>query len=208
MNPEPSFPLGIITQIRGKCIVMRGSDIDTDRIIPARFLKCVSFQALGEAVFADDRTQLKGEHPFDLSKNQNASILIVNENFGCGSSREHAPQALLRWGIRAIIGQSFAEIFYGNCLALGIPCVTTTEADILQIQNTINNDSNENWSLNLTELKLKNPYRSWDIKMNQGPLEMLISGNWDITSQLLNNDKKITDTIKKVPYLNNFIPIK
>ena len=127
MKSEFTPPTGKISQIRGKCISLIGDDIDTDRIIPARFLKCVNFDSLGKSVFEDDRKTLKGSHPFDLKENQDSSILIVNSNFGCGSSREHAPQALIRWGIRAIIGESFAEIFYSNCIAIGIPCFTLSE---------------------------------------------------------------------------------
>jgi len=141
MESEFTPPIGRISNINGQCIALIGNDIDTDRIIPARFLKCVNFDSLGESAFDDDRKTLKGRHPFDIEKNKNASILIVNSNFGCGSSREHAPQALMRWGIKAIIGESFADIFYSNCIAIGIPCFTLSKKSIKEIQNYSDNDS-------------------------------------------------------------------
>ena len=121
MNSKFKPPVGKFSKISGKCISLIGDDIDTDRIIPARFLKCVDFDALGESVFEDDRKTLKGKHHFDLYANKGASILIVNSNFGCGSSREHAPQALIRWGIKAIIGESFADIFSVSYTHLTLP---------------------------------------------------------------------------------------
>ena len=120
MNSKFSSPSGKLSKIIGKPLALIGDDIDTDRIIPARFLKCVSFDHLGEAVFADDRKNLNGNHPFDLEKNQEASILIVNSNFGCGSSREHAPWALADFGIKCIISTSFADIFYNNSFKNGL----------------------------------------------------------------------------------------
>ena len=139
MNSEFTPPIGKIELIKGECMNLIGNDIDSDRIIPARFLKCVNFDSLGESVFEDDRKTLQGMHPFDLEETKNASILVVNSNFGCGSSREHAPQALMRWGIRAIIGESFADIFYSNCIAIGIPCFTLTKKSIEEIQNYCDN---------------------------------------------------------------------
>ena len=135
MKSDFTPPIGKISNINGQCISLIGNDIDTDRIIPARFLKCVNFDSLGEFVFEDDRKNLKGKHPFDLEEYKNASILVVNSNFGCGSSREHAPQALMRWGIKAIIGESFADIFYSNCIAIGIPCFTLPKKFIKEIQH-------------------------------------------------------------------------
>ena len=198
------FPEGPIQAIHGKCIVLSGNDIDTDRIIPARFLKCVSFKDLGGQVFADDRHELNGSHPFDLESMQNSSILIVNKNFGCGSSREHAPQALMRWGIRGIIGESFAEIFYGNCLALGIPCATVKLSVINQLQKIIEKNNFELWTLDIKKKVLKNEYKKINIEIDPGTHEMLLTGNWDATSQLISQEKKLKALIKKLPYLNNF----
>ena len=149
-----TFPNGAVQNVSGTALIIQGEDIDTDRIIPARFLKCVSFDALGDQVFADDRLELAGEHPFDQGRFEGASILIVNGNFGCGSSREHAPQALMRWGIRAVVGVSFAEIFFGNCLALGIPCASASPDQILAIQAAVNGDPTRHWALDLEGMTL------------------------------------------------------
>ena len=198
------FPKGEIKSIQGRSFVIRGDDIDTDRIIPARFLKCVSFSALGEQVFADDRNELKGNHPFDLDQNKGANILVVNDNFGCGSSREHAPQALMRWGIRLIIGESFAEIFFGNCLALGIPCLTSSKEKIINLQNLVEKNNNQIWNFSLKNLSITNKKETVKLDLDDGPYNMLYSGKWDATSQLLDADEKINNTARNLPYLNNF----
>ena len=198
------FPKGEIKSIKGRSFTIKGDDIDTDRIIPARFLKCVSFSALGEQVFADDRKELKGNHPFDLVHNKGANILIVNDNFGCGSSREHAPQALMRWGIRLIIGESFAEIFFGNCLALGIPCLTASKEEIVKLQNLVEKNNNQIWDFNLKNLSISNQKETVKLILDEGPYNMLYSGKWDATSQLLNAEEKINKTFNNLPYLNNF----
>ena len=199
-----SFPSGPLEQVVGRALVIRGEDIDTDRIIPARFLKCVSFDALGDQVFADDRQELKGEHPFDQERFQGASILVVNGNFGCGSSREHAPQALMRWGIRAVVGVSFAEIFYGNCLALGIPCATASAAEVEVIQQRVMEAPHRSWSLDLEAERLTSEDQQWEIAVDEGPRQMLITGRWDATSQLLSHGPEIQQLMKDLPYLNDF----
>ena len=201
---KQEFPKGEINSIKGRSLVLKGDDIDTDRIIPARFLKCVSFSALGEQVFADDRKELKGKHPFDLDKHKGSNILVVNDNFGCGSSREHAPQALMRWGIRLIIGESFAEIFFGNCLALGIPCMTASKQEITKLQNLVNENSNQIWDFNLKELSISNQKESFRLELEGGAYKMLYSGKWDATSQLLDAEEELHNTVKNLPYLNNF----
>ncbi len=193
-------PIGKISNVNGQCISLIGNDIDTDRIIPARFLKCVNFDSLGESVFADDRRTLKGKHPFDLEENKNASILIVSSNFGCGSSREHAPQALMRWGIKAIIGESFADIFYSNCIAIGIPCFTLPKKSIEEIQNYCDIQSL------LLEIDLKNSLaKSKDLNFNleikESSRKMFLSGEWDATSTLLDNKNLIDNKFNQLPYI-------
>jgi len=200
MKSEFTPPSGKISQINGKCISLIGNDIDTDRIIPARFLKCVDFDSLGESVFADDRKTLKGKHPFDIKENIKAAILIVNSNFGCGSSREHAPQALMRWGIKAIIGESFADIFYSNCIAIGIPCFTLPKKSIQKIQKY------EDDKFLFLEIDLKNSIaKSKDLNFNleikESSRKMFLSGEWDATSTLLENKNLIENKFNDLPYL-------
>ena len=201
---KQDFPQGEIKSIKGRSLVIKGDDIDTDRIIPARFLKCISFSALGEQVFADDRNELKGNHPFDLAHNKGANILIVNDNFGCGSSREHAPQALMRWGIRLILGESFAEIFFGNCLALGIPCLTASKQEINSLQSLVNQDPKQVWDFKLNKLSISNQRETIKLNLEEGAFKMLSSGKWDATSQLLDEKERIKKTFSNLPYLNNF----
>lgn len=189
------------TVITGKGIPLVGNDIDTDRIIPARFLRCVTFDGLGEQVFADDRQALNGKHPFDLPQYQNAKILVVNANFGCGSSREHAPQAIARWGIEAIVGESFAEIFFGNCLAMGIPCVTSSAENIKSIQNLLQENPDISMTLDLESLKVKCGHYSSMVKIDSGARNMLITGKWDTCSLLIKNISQIQNTATKLPYL-------
>ena len=200
MNSKFSSPSGKLSNIMGKSLALIGDDIDTDRIIPARFLKCVSFDHLGQAVFADDRKNLNGNHPFDLEKNQGASILVVNSNFGCGSSREHAPQALLRWGIRAIIGESFAEIFYGNCIAIGIPCFTLAEELIQKIQK-YKDDKFLFLEIDLKKSLAKSKYLNFNLEIKESSRKMFLSGEWDATSTLLENENLINNKFTQLPYI-------
>ena len=199
-----AFPQGPISHVTGRGLVLRGDDIDTDRIIPARFLKCVSFEALGEQAFADDRKELAGEHPFDKAEHQGASIMVVNDNFGCGSSREHAPQALMRWGIRAVLGVSYAEIFQGNCLALGIPCATASPEQIRMLQDAVEADATAEWTLDLQALTFSDGSTSQTISLASGSLDMLRTGEWDATGQLVARDAELTRTMAALPYLHGF----
>ncbi len=200
MKSDFAPPIGKITQIDGQCISLIGNDIDTDRIIPARFLKCVNFDSLGESVFEDDRETLKGKHPFDLEENKNATILIVNSNFGCGSSREHAPQALMRWGIKAIIGESFADIFYSNCIAIGIPCFTLPKKSIQEIQN---NEDNKFLFLDidLNKALAKSKDIKFNLEIKESSRKMFLSGEWDATSTLLENENLIENKFNQLPYI-------
>lgn len=190
-----------IQQISGPGIPLIGDDIDTDRIIPARFLRCVTFDGLGDVVFQDDRAQMQGEHPFDRPQYQDGKILVVNGNFGCGSSREHAPQAIARWGIKAIIGQSFAEIFFGNGVAIGLPCVTASSQVIQALQEAIAANPQIPLTLDLNTLTV-----AWDgntnpVHLGAGAQQMFTTGTWDSCGQLLQGVDSIRATAAQLPYL-------
>jgi 3-isopropylmalate/(R)-2-methylmalate dehydratase small subunit len=205
MTPS-SFPIGPVRGVEGTAIVISGDDIDTDRIIPARFLKCITFEGLGEQVFADDRRERAGSHPFDLPGHREARILVVNRNFGCGSSREHAPQALMRWGIRAVVGESFAEIFFGNCLAMGIPCLQAPHDRIMALQATVMANPSASFRLALDPPLLRSDEGpSWPLELGVGPRQMLLSGQWDATGQLVSHDRELNETAARLPYLSGFM---
>ena len=191
-----------VTQVSGTAIAVEGNDIDTDRIIPARFLRCVTFDGLGEHAFADDRVQTNGEHPFDRPQYQDASILVVNNNFGCGSSREHAPQALSKWGIKAIVGQSFAEIFFGNCVAIGVPCLIAEPAAVQQLQKLIQSRPETVITVDLEAMTVNSMDLAIPVQMNEGSRKMFTDGTWDNCGQLVNNAEAVTATAAKLPYVN------
>ena len=178
-------------------------DIDTDRIIPARFLRCVTFDGLGEHAFEDDRKQ-DPSHPFNQPQFQGAGILAAGRNFGCGSSREHAPQSLMRWGIKAIIAESFAEIFFGNCGSLGIPAVKAARGDIDKLAVAIEKDPTLEITVDLQGLKVTADGISFSVTMPGSARDALVTGQWDYLGRLLNAYDKIFEHAKSVPYLNGF----
>lgn len=190
-----------IEQVSGTGIPLVGNDIDTDRIIPARFLKCVTFDGLGEQVFADDRLALGGQHAFDQPQYQDARILVVNRNFGCGSSREHAPQAIARWGIQAIIGESFAEIFFGNCVAIGIPCLTATSEAVTRLQSALAADPTLPMTLEVATGLVRYGDQREALEMPEGVRQAFLAGTWDACGQLVANAPRIRATATQLAYM-------
>jgi 3-isopropylmalate/(R)-2-methylmalate dehydratase small subunit len=190
-----------ISSISSTGIPLTGNDIDTDRIIPARFLRCVTFDGLGANVFEDDRIQLKGQHPFDLPQFQGAKILVVNSNFGCGSSREHAPQALAKWGIQAIVGESYSEIFFGNCVAMGIPCLTADSATTTRLQEILKSDSKTPITIDLVALQVQCGDFIAPLSIGEGSRQQLTNGTWDACGQLVANAAQTKATAAKLPYV-------
>lgn len=190
-----------VQSISGRAVPLVGNDIDTDRIIPARFLRCVTFEGLGAQVFADDRVQMQGQHPFDQPQYQDAKLLVVNRNFGCGSSREHAPQAIAKWGIQALIGESYSEIFFGNCVAMGIPCMTASPEDVTQLQTWIADHPQAAIDLDLQALQVQFGNASIPVLMGEGARNMFLSGTWDACGQLVAQAEQVRKTAAKLPYL-------
>ncbi|MBM4443391.1 MAG: 3-isopropylmalate dehydratase small subunit [Candidatus Rokubacteria bacterium] len=190
-------------QIAGRGIPVTGNDIDTDRIIPARFLKEVTFANMGEHAF-EDAKKANPEHPFNSPAYKGASVLVVGQNFGCGSSREHAPQALMRWGIRAIVGGSFGEIFFGNCVMLGIPCLRVSQADLEWLQKEISRSPQTPLSVDVEKQEVRFGDRVIKATVPDGPRNQLVNGQWDSTAVLLEAGDQIEATAKKLPYVSGY----
>ena len=192
-----------IKSVSGTGVPLLLDDIDTDRIIPARFLRCVTFDGLGEHAFEDDRQQDPG-HPFNKSQFANASVLVAGRNFGCGSSREHAPQSLMRWGLKAIIAESYAEIFFGNCCSLGIAAVLASRDDIDRLGAAIEADPNLEVNVDLETGKATAGDLSVSVSMPDSARDALVTGEWDYLGQLLSTADQVTAHAATVPYLKNF----
>ena len=193
-----------IERVAGRGCVLRGSDIDTDRIIPARYLRSVSFDGLGEHAFEDDRIQAKGNHPLDDDRFAGSSILIAGENFGCGSSREHAPQSLVRFGFDAFIGASFAEIFAGNCTALGLPCVTLEPADLAALMDSVELDPGQEVVIDLETRTVTSRAGTMAAGIRDGTRQQLLEGSWNATSVLLEAGDAIEAAADRLLYLGGF----
>ena len=196
-----------IEEIRGRAVYIPGDDIDTDRIIPARFMRCVTFDGLGKYAFYDQRYDSDGnktEHPLNGSSADKAAVLITGRNFGCGSSREHAPQALYRFGFRGIIGLSFAEIFAGNCVSLGFPAVVIEEENYNELLRLHEKNPDAEIIIDLKKQKVKTGGREFPFKMAESSLKALLDGKWDSMEELLQSKEEIEKKYRGLPYLNKF----
>lgn len=196
-----------IDRVAGRGLPLRGHDIDTDRIIPARFLKSVSFEGLETHAFEDDRKQLeeRGQvHPFANPRFAGARVLIVNGNFGCGSSREHAPQAIQRWGIRAVVGESFSEIFFGNSVALGMPCLTVSAQDAEALLAAVEAEPHTEVSVSVGEQTVTANGNTYSASIPAGAREAFTRGTWDATGLLLDDFDRVRDVAGRLPYVAGF----
>ena len=197
----------IVTTLTGPGIPLRGNDIDTDRIIPARFLKCVTFDGIGEHAFEDDIKGLaqKGEtHPFTDERFTQGAILVANKNFGCGSSREHAPQSLKRWGIKAIIAESYSEIFYGNCVSLAMPCFTADHETCVKLQDAIESTPAAELVVSVKEATIQVAGETIALEIQSGAQGQFLDGSWNARAGLLGNLKGAREVAAKLPYISNY----
>ena len=197
--------LAKITSVSGRAVTVPGNDIDTDRIIPARFMKCVTFDGLGEFAFYDvrhDEHGVKTQHPLNDPRFAQASILVAGVNFGCGSSREHAPQSLRKYGFNAVIAESFAEIFYGNSTTLAMPCVMASPADVVAIRDAVEADPTTEVTIDVKNLRVRTS-GGLDIavKMPDSAREALLSGRWDPIQELLDNEAAIEAKAVELHYV-------
>lgn len=195
-----------ITSVEGSAVHVAGADVDTDRIIPARFMKCVTFDGLGEYLFYDVRFDEDGNersHPLNDKKYEGASILLAGNNFGCGSSREHAPQALYRYGFRAVIAESFAEIFFGNCATLGVPCVCASASDILEMAEVVENDPTVEVTIDIEEREVRAGDEKWAVEILDSARDAFLSARWDPMGGLLEGASDVEDTASKLSYMSH-----
>jgi len=196
-----------ITAVAGRAIPMRGNDIDTDRIVPARFLRAITFEGMETHLFEDDRQRGgpgHNRHPFDVPAYQGASVLLVNANFGCGSSREHAPQAIRRWGIQAVLGESFAEIFFGNSMMIGMPCVTASPEDVAALMMLVERDPTTVVSIDLQAGTCDAGGLRFAIGVPPKVREAFTTGAWDTTGLLLDRYEEVTAASNRLPYVAGF----
>lgn len=198
------MPIEKICRIAGRALPLRGDNVDTDRIIPARFLRSITFEGLEQHLFEDDRQQLAAEgqrHPTADPKYAGAAVLLVNANFGCGSSREHAPQAIRRSGIRVVVGQSFSEIFFGNSVALGMPCVTADARTLDTLMAAVERDPSVEISVDLETMTASLDGRTFSVTLPPGARESFLEGSWDATGLLLDRFEEVEATAARLPYL-------
>jgi 3-isopropylmalate/(R)-2-methylmalate dehydratase small subunit len=195
----------IIREVSGTALPLPGDNIDTDRIIPARFLKSISFEGLEQHLFEDDRAQIEaqggGRHPFSDARYDAATILVVNANFGCGSSREHAPQAIRRRGIRAVVGESFSEIFFGNSVALGLPCVTAAPEAVDTLIQMVTRDPALDVAVDLAALQVTAGTHRFTITMPAAARDGFLDGSWDATGLLLDRYEEVEAVAARLPYV-------
>jgi 3-isopropylmalate/(R)-2-methylmalate dehydratase small subunit len=192
-----------ISQVAGRAIPVPGDDIDTDRIIPARFMKCLTFDGLGEYLFYDSRFDGDGSqksHNLNLPCFRDASIMVSGANFGCGSSREHAPQSLYRAGFRAIVAGNFAEIFFGNATSLGMPCVSTSRENLDKLSSAIKTDPNMEVVVDVEKLQVRYGHQWVRCEITPGARDSLLNGSWDPLEELLTATNEIEKTASSLPY--------